>query len=74
MAFEFYSSLDVQEREMFHILFSFNQFIYYASDIGIEPFNIPSLDDIAEDFLDNNTQNGINKYFSKIQSINNSEI
>ena len=45
-----------------------------ASDIGIEPFNIPSLDDIAEDFLDNNTQNGINKYFSKIQSINNSEI
>ena len=74
MAFEFYSSLDVQEREMFHILFSFNQFIYYASDIGIEPLNIPSLDDIAEDFLDNNTQNGINKYFSKIQSINNSEI
>ena len=74
MAYEFYSSLDVQEREMFHILFSFNQFIYYASDIGIEPFNIPSLDDIAEDFLDNNTQNGINKYFSKIQSINNSEI
>lgn len=74
MAFEFYSSLDVQEREMFHILFSFNQFIYYASDISTEPFNIPSLDDIAEDFLDNNTQNGINKYFSKIQSINNSEI
>lgn len=68
MVFEFYSSLDVQEKEMFHLLFPFNKFTKYAT------LNIPSLDDIAEVFLDNNTQEHINKYKNKIRRINNSEI